>query len=59
MGSSAKMMRGIVDQGAGDGGALLLAAGELAGPVLGAVGQVHGFEGGHGARRRSLAEMPL
>jgi len=44
-----------VDQSAGNGGALLLAAGELAGPVFGAIGQVHRLEGGQRALSALLA----
>ena len=40
---------GIIDQRAGDGDALLLAAGKLHGPVLAAVFQFHQLERLHGA----------
>lgn len=35
---------GAVHEGAGEGGALELAAGELVGAVMGTVGQTHGIE---------------
>ena len=38
VGSSARISAGLADDGAGDGGALLLAAGELVRIVAGAVG---------------------
>src|SRR5258705_10295338 len=34
----------IIHEGTSDSGALLLSAGELAGPVFGAIGHVHGFQ---------------
>ena len=36
--------RGLVDEGAGDGGALTLSAGELVGAVVGAIGELDGSE---------------
>ena len=36
--------RGLVDEGAGDGGALKLSAGELVGAVVGAIGELDGGE---------------
>src|SRR5699024_3607658 len=39
---------GVGDDGAGDGDALFLAAGELAGEVVEAVAQAHEVEGGRG-----------
>ena len=36
--------RGLVDEGAGDGGALKLSAGELVGAVVGAIGELDGSE---------------
>ena len=49
MGSSARMMEGLVDEGAGDGDALALAAGELVGLVHHAGAEVDGLEDGFGA----------
>ena len=46
VGSSARMMEGLVDEGAGDGDALTLAAGELVGLVHHASAQVDGLEDG-------------
>ena len=39
---------GLIDEGAGDGDALALAAGELGGLVLGPVAQLHEVERGFG-----------
>ena len=36
--------RGLVDEGAGDGGALKLSAGELVGAMVGAIGEMDGGE---------------
>ena len=52
VGSSARMIGGLVDQRAGDGHALLLAAGELGGLVVRAVGQPDRFERRQGAPAR-------
>ena len=41
VGSSARMMEGLIDQGAGDGDALALAAGELVGLVIHAAFEAH------------------
>ena len=49
VGSSARMMEGLIDQRAGDGDALALAAGKLVGLVRHAVFQAHGFQGVLGA----------
>ena len=47
-------MAGFVDQRAGDGDALALAAGELRRPVRRPVGEVHDVERGHRALRAGL-----
>ena len=46
--------RGLGHQGAGDRDALLLAARQLAGPVVGAVGEADAVEGGDGTRSRAV-----
>src|SRR5258706_15850556 len=50
--------RRLVDEGAGDGYALALAAGQLVGAVLGAVVETDALEGVHGAVAALLAAHP-
>jgi hypothetical protein len=59
VGSSARMMEGVVDQGAGDGDALALAAGELVGLVHHAGAEVDGLEDGLGAGDALGGGVPL